>query len=222
MQINEMPMMRIFFAKTGRVKYTSHLDLMRMLTRALRRSKLPLWYTQGFHPHLYMTFALPIALGSESKCESMDLRFTQWVAPEEIVAALNAVFPPGILAWQAAAPQRDPGQIAWADYEIRLLRKAPEEILEKLHLFLQESPILVHKKTKKGEKQMDIRPHISLLHAEVEDTGLQLGLRTAAGNTLNIAPGLFLKAFDQHVGIAPDRVQICRKAILCGDFEKFQ
>ena len=57
---------RMFFSKTGRAKYISHLDTMRTFTRAFRRTSLPLWYTQGFNPHLYMTFPLPLALGVES------------------------------------------------------------------------------------------------------------------------------------------------------------
>ena len=58
----QMIPVRIFFEKTGRAKYTSHLDTMRTMTRALKRSGLPVWYTQGFNPHLYSTFPLPIAL----------------------------------------------------------------------------------------------------------------------------------------------------------------
>ena len=53
---------RIRFTKTGEAKYISHLDLYRFMLRALKRAKLPVWHTEGFNPHVYVTFALPLSL----------------------------------------------------------------------------------------------------------------------------------------------------------------
>ena len=80
---------RIVFEKRGRVKYISHLDLNRCMLRAVRRSGLPAWYTEGFHPHMYLMFPLALSLGAESTCEVMDIRLTQEVPPEEILARLR-------------------------------------------------------------------------------------------------------------------------------------
>ena len=60
---------RAIFEKTGRSKYISHLDLNRCMLRTFRRSGLPIWYTEGFNPHLYYAFALALSLGFESSCE---------------------------------------------------------------------------------------------------------------------------------------------------------
>ena len=60
-----MRCVRVWFHKTGPIRYISHLDLMRTMTRAIRRSRIPLWYTEGFNPHPYMTFALPLSLGMQ-------------------------------------------------------------------------------------------------------------------------------------------------------------
>ena len=68
-----MQNVRVFFEKTGMTKYISHLDLMRCMTRAIKRAAIPAWYTEGFNPHLFITFALPLTLGVESLCESMDI-----------------------------------------------------------------------------------------------------------------------------------------------------
>ena len=65
---------RLRFSKTGRLKYISHLDINRAMSRALKRAGIPLWYTEGFNPHPYMSFSLPLSLGVESLCESVDLR----------------------------------------------------------------------------------------------------------------------------------------------------
>ena len=85
-----MKTVRVFFAKEGRLKYISHLAVTRCLARVFKRSRLPIWYTQGFNPHAYLTFALPLPLGVESCCESFDFRLTEEVSCEEVTDRLNA------------------------------------------------------------------------------------------------------------------------------------
>ena len=65
---------RLHFSKTFEAKYISHLDLARCFSRALKKSGLDLWYTEGFNTRLYLTFALPLSLGLESLCETVDIR----------------------------------------------------------------------------------------------------------------------------------------------------
>ncbi|HBT64885.1 MAG TPA: hypothetical protein DEB10_09535, partial [Ruminococcaceae bacterium] len=85
-----MKEVRIRFRKIGRAKYISHLDLTRTMTRALRRAGIPIWYTEGFNRHPYVTFASPLSLGFEGLCESMDIRLVQDMPMEELVAVLNS------------------------------------------------------------------------------------------------------------------------------------
>ena len=98
--IEQMPNLRLFYRKRGRAKYISHLDITRCMQRSLKRAGLPVWYTQGFNPHMYMTFALPLALGYESDYECMDLRFTHLMEFEEIQTRLNAALPRDIQVWK--------------------------------------------------------------------------------------------------------------------------
>ena len=72
-----MHTIRIWFTKTGEAAYISLLDLQRVMGRALKRSGLPVWYTLGFNPHIYMTFACPLSLGQESLVESVDVKTEQ-------------------------------------------------------------------------------------------------------------------------------------------------
>ena len=104
-----METVRVFFAKEGRLKYISHLDVTRCLARVFKRSGLPIWYTQGFNPHAYLTFALPLPLGVESRCESFDFRLTEEVSYEEVKDRLNAVLPDDLRALRAAAPVMSAG-----------------------------------------------------------------------------------------------------------------
>ena len=66
---------RLFFKKNGPLKFVSHLDMNRVMIRLLRLSKVPVWYTEGFNRHPYITFALPLSLGFSSEYEVMDFRF---------------------------------------------------------------------------------------------------------------------------------------------------
>lgn len=222
--IDKMPMVRVFFSKKGRAKYTSHLDTMRTMTRAFRRSGLPVWYTQGFNPHIYMTFALPIALGYESECESVDIRLTRQTDFSEVTECLNKALPPGFSVVKAQSPSQDPQAIAWADYDIRLIYTETDARLigQKLNTFLALPVIEVSKKTKKGEKLIDIKPLCEVLSAKIEEDVITLKLRTASGNTLNINPTLFLKEFYKWSRAEPDGVKILRTAILHAEKQDFE
>jgi radical SAM-linked protein len=213
-----MPMARVFYAKTGRARYTSHLDVMRMFTRAFRRSGLPLWHTQGFNPHVYMMFALPLALGYESSCETLDIRLTQDIPLEEVVCRLNAALPEGFSALRAATPVLDPKEIALAEYAVKLKPCAKESF----EAFMGQPRIEVLKKGKKGAKLVDIKPLSEALAAETQGETLQITLRMAAGITLNVNPTLLLNAFYEWAGHAPEAARIARTRILTADLRDFE
>ena len=88
--------LRIRFAKTGSMALLSHLDLMRMLERALRRSALPISFTGGFHPLPRIQIALALPLGAEADGEWMDLEFTSPIAGEQLLKTLQALLPDGM------------------------------------------------------------------------------------------------------------------------------
>ena len=182
--------MRLFFTKLDRAKYISHLDMNRCMSRAMRRADLPVWYTGGFNPHMSLTFPLPLSLGCESSYECVDLKMVQAVDPQEVVDRLNPCLPPDIQVFRAAAPQMDQKEIAWADYEMQLA--GGEDFAEKLEEYLNQPAIMVVKKTKKGEKEIDIRPHFSVQKLEVRDSGVYATMRFATGIELNINPTLLL------------------------------
>ena len=81
-----MKPVRIWFRKEGSVRYISHLDLTRCISRAFHKAKIPLWYTQGFTPRAYLVFALPLSLGIRGERESMDIRLEEEIPEEELIA----------------------------------------------------------------------------------------------------------------------------------------
>lgn len=181
---------RLFFTKLDRAKYISHLDMNRCMSRALKRSGLPVWYTGGFNPHMYLTFPLPLSLGCESVYECVDLKMTQKVDFDTIAQKVNACLPPDIQVFAAGEQKMDQKEIAWADYEICF--DAQDGLKEQLESFFNQDEIKVIKKTKKGEKEIDLKPHFSLLSMEEKDGVLTAMMRFATGIELNINPTLLL------------------------------
>lgn len=216
-----MTPIRIFYAKTGRAKYLSHLDVMRAFSRAIKRSELPVWYTQGFNPHLYLTFALPLSLGYEGMTETVDIRLERELSMEEVAARLAPCLPDGFQVLWAAPPQQEPSAIAWADYEVELAFDSgdPGPMEEALSRLLSKDELLVLKKAKKGPgkkvlKEVDIRPQVELRKQRMQGNSLYMTLRLRTGITQNLNPALFLEALYKEARLAPDLVRIARVRVL--------
>ena len=196
---------RVFFSKHGNAKYISHLDLYRTMSRAIKRSGLPVWITEGFNPHIYLTFALPLALGIEGVQESMDLRFTD-EAPTEaddntIAQRLNAVMPCGLDVIRVATPIHKAAEIQKARYQISSNECGVVRVVDE---YLSRDEIKITKKTKKNVQEIDVKPLL-----EWENGVLTL----PAGSTLNINPWNVLADFGN--------INVKRTEILCEDGELF-
>lgn len=202
---------RVFFSKMDRAKYISHLDLNHCVQRAMRRSRLPIWQTEGFNPHTYVAFMLPLSLGQEGVCEAMDFRLTEDVSPEEVKRRLNESLPPDIRVIRVAAPKYKNTDIVSAEYHIE-----SDVDVAKFREFTDSEQILTEKKTKKGVSTVDLKPLISELSF---DDGITL--RLPAGNDFNINPALLFEAYRNTTGEKIDRLRIVRTRIFCSDGKEF-
>ena len=205
---------RVVFEKRGRVKYISHLDLNRCMLRAIRRSGLPAWYTEGFHPHMYLMFPLALSLGAESICEVMDIRLTEELPPEEILSRLNPALPEGLRAYAVREPKHVTQDIGSAEYEVTL---CGEDLAAKWDTFLAQEQILIEKKTKKGMKEMDIRDKICMVDSRAEGDALRLTLRLPAGNEGNINVSVVTDAFQKYAESPILVKEVLRTKIFCVD-----
>jgi radical SAM-linked protein len=205
---------RIWFRKVGIAKYISHLDLNRCMSRAMRRAKIPAWVTEGFNPHLFLTFALPLSLGQEGLQESMDIKLPDDYDLNVLPEQLNAVLPEGLEATRAAEAQHKPAAIDHAVYALTLRagETAPENLANQLTAFLAQPEILVVKKTKTGEKTMDLKPYLNGMTAATDATGLHLTVTLPAGNAMNINTSLFTDALEAYIG-AELQVRVVREKI---------
>ena len=216
---------RVFFVKEGPSKYMSHLDLMRCMTRTIRRAGVPIWYTEGFNPHPFMTFAMPLSLGTSGMCETMDIRLTEDMTFSEIKERLNSALCEGIEVTRVDYQVEKATAIESAVYRITLTaqNKSSHELSAAFKNYLSQNEIIVQKKNKKKQLvNMDVKPHI--LSYEVADEGNEtnLLLRLPAGTTLNVNPSIIMKGFEAANGVAFDKCDIVRERILTGSGEDFR
>jgi len=193
------------------------------MTRAFARTDIPAWFTEGFNPHVYMTFALPIPLGFEGARESFDFKLQEDGYPLGRVGdQLNAALPPDIRVLEAAEAAMKPESIAWADYEVKLHDPAGSAALERdWERFLARPAIPAEKKTKHKVQEIDLKPLVRELSRGGEGDCLTLALRLPGGAAMNLNPNLLLSAFWADRGGEAEYVQVLRTAILTKDLEPF-
>lgn len=193
--------MRARFCKKDSAVYFSHLDLNRAVMRALRRSGIPFWSTGGFSPHPYCIFAQPLSLGFESEGELFDFRVTDEFDPQALVAA----FPESLKIMEIYEPEDHFKTIAWADYRIELRTEADAATIQKAF----EGPLTVLKKTKRSEKEVDLREFIHSISAEQTEGGVTLLATVAAGNERSLSPNYLAEGL-KNAGISAEIRGVCR------------
>ncbi|MBR2352938.1 MAG: TIGR03936 family radical SAM-associated protein [Clostridia bacterium] len=195
---------RLKFRKVGSLQYISHLDLQRTFMRVLVRACIPVWYTKGFNPHAKLVFSTPLSVGAQSEYEFLDLRIDRDMAPEEIMERLNRELTEELCITEAYLPTSDFSEIAWASYELEIATKTADRALaEAAEKLLQTSPLIMVKRTKAGEKEIDIVSMIREIHARFdEETGtvkLSALLKANVGEFLN--PEMLVSAMKDYLDI---------------------
>ncbi len=209
-----MSKVRLKFSKLGMGKYISHLDLLRTFTRSIQRSGLPVRYSQGFNPHQLITFSLPLALGTMGEEEFVDIDFEDNTDKTEIVNRLNQCLPPDIKILDASVPQIKAKDIVAAEYVFDMLLESAvnkEDVLA----FFDQKEIEAVKKTKKGEKSINLAEFIHRFEIlEICETGIKINLVLSAGGENNIKPGIVAEKLCEYIKNAlPENTEITRKQI---------
>ena len=190
------------------MKFIGHLDIMRYFQKAIRRAEIPIAFTSGYSPHMIMSFANPLGVGLTSDGEYFDIELTESIASKEAVRRLNEQMVDGmeIVSFvQIPDDKKSKGMsiVAGADYLSSVKNGSlPEDLAEKLEAFYAQNEICVVKKTKKSEKEVDIRPMIYKL--ECRDG--KIYMRVAAGSVQNLKPELVTEAFVRYLDMEADAV----------------
>lgn len=196
------------FEKGEAVRFLSHLDMQRLLQRALRRAKIPLAYSNGFNPHPQLSFATALSVGCTSNAEWLDIKLSEDMLPEELMMKVNAVLPCGVNFLEAhLTPENAPTLstlMCAVEYRVELFFSEPISfsILGKeLEEFLS-APVMVQKRTKAGDKIVDIRPMVLNMNLETLENEKHaifrlIGRMDAAGS---LNADLLLNAFLLKIG----------------------
>lgn len=194
---------RIKFSKEGPVKFIGHLDVMRYFQKAIRRADIDIAYSSGFSPHQIMSFASPLSVGHTSIGEYFDVELNSMTDEEDIKKRLNRVMVEGIEILDVAVLDEKEGNamasVAAAGYLVSFRNNIslPDNWKEKLSLFYRQEHIPVMKKTKKGEKEVDLRESIYELCLHGND----IYMLVDAGSGSNIKPGFVLEKFFETIGV---------------------
>lgn len=196
---------RIKFSKRGAMKFVGHLDTMRYFQKAMRRAEVDIRYSEGFSPHQIMSFASPLGVGLTSNGEYLDIEVLSSRDSKTMIQKLNDVMAEDIEVLQYRkledSSKNAMSVVAAADYTIVFREKARPEnaasFWKDFVSFCQGESIKIIKKTKKSEKELDIRPLIY----QVSQNGDCVFLQISAGSSNNLKPELILEAYYQAKGM---------------------
>ena len=220
-----MRCVRVWFKKMGMSRYVSHLDLMRAMTRSVRRAGVPLWYTEGYNPHPYLTFALPLSLGMESLCESMDIRIEGDSTNDDIFSLLRGAMPPGIEIVSVDDPVDDPKTIAYGEFDLLFDCEDTAKLISLIEGMLSADELIVQKMGKQGRKKVlkdiNLLEFLKSYSVSASANRVRLNVVFPAGSTTNINPTLLS---DEIVKKSEEDIAsfVVRKRLMKADMENFR
>ena len=229
-QVSNKPItVRVRFYKKGALKYISHLDLVRTMSKIVVRSHLPLWYTEGFNPKPKMVFAAPLSIGTDSEAEFMDLRLLEYVDPGMVRAKLNACMTKEMQIYEAYYPTTPLTDLAYLSYEIRISSPmASPELLSKVKSALAADALVVRKKTKSGERDVDIKGQIREASASLDGDTLVVLATLAADSASFLNPEYLVTYLKETTGVLTssdllsETYSILRKEAYRADMTRFR
>jgi radical SAM-linked protein len=210
--------MLLQFQKDASVRHLGLLDLQRTMQRALRRSGLPISYSKGYSPHINMSFASALSVGVPGQCEILDVALTQDVTEEMCLESMNRVLPQALRASRVRLiDDKHPAMMSLlkqAAYLIVLEGKAAPALCAAIPAFLAQREILAMRKTKSGEKQVDIRPMIHEL--TVVEAGAEralLSARVSFEERATCKPDVLMRALSEFAKVELPQVRMIRTGL---------
>ena len=187
--------LRMKFKKHGPIRFLGHLDVMRYVQKAIRRAEIDIKYSEGYSPHQILSFAQPLSVGSTTDGDYMDMTLISCNSPEEVMDKLNGVMNEGIeITGVSVLPEKSENamtSVAAAEYIISFRDgKAPSfDISKTMEAFMSNDHVMAVKKTKNGEKEIDIKPLI--YKWEVIDNN-KIHVLLSAGSAANLKAALLI------------------------------
>ena len=196
--------LRLKFSKNGPIKFIGHLDVMRYFQKAIRRANIDIKYSEGFSPHQLLSFAQPLSVGATSDGEYLDMTVNSMVSTEDIMKRLNSVMNEGIrIEAVSELPEKEEKAMTLsyaARYRIRFRQSLKPDFdwIEELEKYLGRDKLPTMKKTKSGEKEIDMKEMIFdySLNADKEEAVFLLAMSSSA----TLKPALLFETFFKDLG----------------------
>ncbi len=211
---------RIRFSKTGALVYIGHLDVMRYFQKLFRRSGIPVAYTEGFSPHQILSFSHPLPLGMESAGEYADVELTYRITTEKALENMRKMSVPeiGILSFKELPEKCENAMasVTAARYEVIMPDNIPfSDIQKAADDFLSKDEVIVLKKSKKNEKEVNIRPLVYEL--EMNPQKQCITMLVSSGSRDNLKPELVINALETGIKIEASDLDMKRIDQYTGD-----
>jgi radical SAM-linked protein len=181
--------LRVTFSRGDELKYVTHLDMMRFWERALRRASVPVAYSEGFSPHAQIALAAPLAVGTTSDAELMDVFLSERMPPRGFVERVTPQLPPSVRIVRAeeaglTLPSLQ-AELRAAEYEVDMQDADPARAEEAVRRFLAAETIPWQHKREDEVRSYDIRPLVFELASQPIEGGvrLQMLLRSDSGGS---------------------------------------
>jgi radical SAM-linked protein len=206
--------MLLLFQKGEQVRHLGHLDLQRTMQRALRRSGLPIAYSQGFHPHVLLAFASALSVGVSSDGEIADAPLSAPASPEACLQRMNAVLPPALAACRVRlVTDHHPGLMGLlkqAAYDVLLPGADAAAFADAATAFLARDEVTALRRSKRGETRVNIRPMAHAVTVTPDEAGTRLTLRLSLEETATLKPLLLIQTLADLAGLPEPRARIHR------------
>ncbi len=197
-----MNKLRLKFSKNGPIKFIGHLDVMRYFQKAIRRANIDIKYSEGFSPHQVLSFAQPLSVGATSDGEYLDMTVNSMTSTEDVMNSLNSVMNEGIkITGITELPEGEEKAMTIsyaARYHLRFRENSKPDFdwVSKMKEYLAQDTLHAVKKTKSGEKEIDMKPMI--LDYSFEEDALDILLMMSSKVTLK--PTLLFEYFYKSMG----------------------
>ena len=217
---------RLTYEKRDEVKYIGHLDTMRTFTRCIKRTNLPVKFSEGFNPRVQLSFALPLGVGVTSECEFVDLELKDDVSIDidEIKKELNKVLPEGFRITKVDIISKSKSLMSLvreAIYEITIILEdeSAENVVNELNDIFSKDELLVEKQSKnKKIEQVNLKGLIIDVKNEVVNYSVvRTTVHCVAGSEKNLNPNLLVEFINNSLWKEMNDYEIHRKKLIIAE-----
>ena len=200
---------RIKFSKNGNLIYISHLDLVRTMTRAIIRARIPVKYTEGYNPIPKLVFAAPLSVGASSECEYLDIKIDRDMSCVDIYKSLSRQFDSGIEILDVYEPNNKFTDAEYSSYSIVISDPniSQQSYCLLRNIFLSDK-LVVTKRTKSGEKDVDILPYIKSFEMSYNYNSVCIDALLCVSSANYLNPEYIVNVVYESLNISKENYQV--------------